>query len=60
MAVVVDQGDAAGLSTIEKSPAHAAERGQRLLGDVERNLELVGDGDGGQAVEHVVRARHAH
>ncbi len=30
------------------------------LRDVERDLELVGHGDGGEAVEDVVRAGHAH
>ena len=60
MAVVVDQRDAARLADDREAARDAAEGGERLLGDVERHLELVGDGDGRQAVEHVVRARHAH
>ncbi len=35
-------------------------RGQRLFHRVERHLQLVRHRDGGQRVEHVVHARHAH
>ena len=60
MPVVVDQRYAAHLLRDGEAPRDAVERRQRLAEHVERHLELVRDGDGGQAIEHVVRARHAN
>jgi hypothetical protein len=45
--------------TTEKRRATPPKVDERLLGHVERDLELVGDGDRREAVEDVVRARHA-
>ncbi len=60
MTIVVDQRDAVDLVDDREPTPHAAERGQRFACViVERNLELVGDGDDGEAVEHVVGAGHA-
>jgi hypothetical protein len=60
MAVVVDQRDAPRLSHDRKAPSDAPERGEGLLGEIERHLELVGDGDDREAILHVVRSRHVH
>ena len=57
--VVVDQGHPVDLAHDREAAPDAGERGEGLLADVERHRELVRDRDRGQAVEHVVRPRHA-
>ena len=56
VAVVVDDHHVAGLALASvrlaehrEAALHAAERGDRVARDVERDLELVGDGDDGEA-----------
>jgi hypothetical protein len=60
VAVVVHDGDALVLAHDGEAPLHAAEAAQGLAQLVVRHAELVGHGDGGEAVEHVVRTGHAH
>ena len=54
MAVVVDDGDAAGGAAKLKAPVDAAEVTEALGNFVGGNFKLAGDGDGGGGVEHIV------
>ena len=56
MAVVVDDGDAAGCAAKLKAPVDSAEVAEALGDFVGGNFKLVGDGYGGGGVEHVVAA----
>src|SRR5690606_8346175 len=58
MAVVVHERAPCRAADHGEPPRHAAERGGRLLGDVERHLQLVRYRNGGETVEDVVSARH--
>ena len=56
VAVVVDDGDAAGLAAQLEAAVDAAKMVEALGDFVGGNFKLVGDGDGGGGVEHVVAA----
>ena len=68
MAIVVDNHHVAALATfpeggvprIGEAPLHAVEARKGLARGVERDFELVGDRDGRERVEHVVRPGHVH
>ena len=56
VAVVVDDGDAAGLAAKLEAAIDTAEVAEALGNLVGGDFELAGDGDGGSGVEHVVAA----
>ena len=58
VAVVVDDGDAAGLTTLLEATVDAAETAEAFGDFFGRDFELVRDGYGGGGVEHVVAAGH--
>ncbi len=60
MAVIVDDGDAVPFAGAREAPLDATEARERLAQALGRDLELMGDRDGGAGVERIVVARHRH
>ena len=58
VAVIVDHRDAVPLAGLGEAAPHALESGERGAHRVVVEAHLLGDGDGGQRVLHVVRAEH--
>ncbi len=58
VAVIVDHGDAVRLAGLGEAPLDALELAERLAHDVLAEAHLLGDGDGGERVLHVVLAEH--